>query len=162
MPSHPLPSVQLACWALGDAHPVAAHVLALADANMSDAAKRLVMNKQLALDRLVAEQELKEAEREDANRKTREAITMQREASTPLPERIWALQSVAATMAIGDASARRKAREFPERAAQLQADHFGAEPHPAKLSVLWQCASARCVMPQAPQLLLVCVTRRTR
>jgi hypothetical protein len=48
----------MACWALGDDHSVAQRVIALADANISEAAKRAVLAKQRRADEVLAERAL--------------------------------------------------------------------------------------------------------
>jgi hypothetical protein len=65
---------------------------------------------------------------------------MEREAKAPLPERLWALRNVAATMALGDASSRKRAVEFQEKALELQRTELGDAPHPGKMVDLWGCA----------------------
>ena len=55
----------------------------------------------------------------------------QREAATPLPERVWALRNVAATLALGGPGELSRARQLLEKALQLkQVSVDGAAEHP--------------------------------
>ena len=55
----------------------------------------------------------------------------EREAATPLPERIWALRNVAATLALGGPGELARARQLLEKALQLQQESLGgAAEHP--------------------------------
>ena len=54
-----------------------------------------------------------------------------REANTPLPERIWALRNVAATLALGGPGELARARQLLEKALQLKQESVsGAAEHP--------------------------------
>ncbi len=61
----------------------------------------------------------------------------QREAATPLPERVWALRNVAATLALGGPGELSRARQLLEKALQLKEESVdGATEHPgAKLAM---------------------------
>ena len=63
----------------------------------------------------------------------------QREAATPLPERVWALRNVAATLALGGPGELSRARQLLEKALQLKEESVdGAAEHPgARLATLW-------------------------
>ena len=56
----------------------------------------------------------------------------EREARTPLPERIWALRNVAATLALGGPGELARARQLLEKALQLKQESVGgAAEHPS-------------------------------
>lgn len=58
-----------------------------------------------------------------------------REANTPLPERIWALRNVAATLALGGPGELARARQLLEKAVQLKQESVGgAAEHPSKFT----------------------------
>lgn len=134
--------LQMSCWALGDDHPVANFVLTLAEDNMSNARKQAVVERQRALDSLMAERLLEE-ERKSA-RELSDEQALEKEALTPVPERVWALRNIAATMALGDRSSRQKARELYSKAVELQQEFFGCENHPCLLGELWRFAANTC------------------
>ena len=55
----------------------------------------------------------------------------QREAATPLPERVWALRNVAATLALGGPGELSRARQLLEKALQLKQESVdGTTEHP--------------------------------
>jgi hypothetical protein len=53
-----------------------------------------------------------------------------REAATPVPERVWALRNVGATLALGGPGERARARQMLEKAALLKAEWVGGKRHP--------------------------------
>ncbi len=58
----------------------------------------------------------------------------QREAATPLPERVWAMRNVAATLALGGPGELSRARQLLEKALQLKQESVdGATEHPGGL-----------------------------
>jgi hypothetical protein len=57
-----------------------------------------------------------------------------------VPERVWALRNIAATMALSDRRAREKARDMFQLALSLQREHLAHEEHPGLLGELWRCA----------------------
>lgn len=136
----------MACWTIGDDHPVAKHVLVLADNNMSSARKQAVVERQRALDALMAEQLLKQ-ERQSA-RELSDAQALEKQELTPVPERVWALRNIAATMALGDRKSREKAHELYNKALDLQRDFLGDNLHPGLLGELWRCAD--CLVTCSP------------
>lgn len=52
------------------------------------------------------------------------------EASTPVPERIWALKNVGSTLAMGGPASRPRARQLLERAVNLKRELVGGAKHP--------------------------------
>ena len=52
------------------------------------------------------------------------------EATTPLPERIWALTNVGSTLALGGPGERARSRQLLERAIQLKRRLTGSARHP--------------------------------
>ncbi len=53
-----------------------------------------------------------------------------REAATPVPERVWALQNVGSTLALQGAAGLARARQLLERAVLLKAEWVGGARHP--------------------------------
>lgn len=135
----PEPLMQMTCWTLGDEHPVAKHVLHRAEKNMSNARKQIVVERQRALDALMADR-LLEQERKSA-RELSDEQALEKEALIPVPERVWALRNIAATMALGDRSSRVKARELYSKAVELQREYLGSHKHPGLLGELWRSVS---------------------
>lgn len=108
--------------------------------NMSTARKQAVVERQRALDALMAER-LLEQERKSA-RELSDEQALEKEALTPVPERVWALRNIAATMALGDWRSRDKARELYSKAIELQKEYLGDQKHPGLLGELWRCEAA--------------------
>lgn len=131
--------VQMTCWTLGDDQPVAKHVLNLAEKNMTNARKQIVVERQRVLDALMAER-LLEQERKSA-RELSDEQAVEKEALIPIPERVWALRNIASTMALGDRSSKVKARELFSNAIELQREYLGNQKHPGLLGELWRSAS---------------------
>eukprot|EP00892_Ulva_mutabilis_P007024 jgi/Ulvmu1/4694/UM002_0425.1 len=129
---------EMACWTIGDDHPIAKHVLILAEENMSSERKQAVVNRQRALDAIMAEQLLKQ-ERQSA-RELSDEQALEKHELTPVPERVWALRNIAATMALGDRKSKEKARELYSKALQLQRSYLTDDRHPGLLGELWRLA----------------------
>lgn len=134
--------LQMVCWTIGDDHPVAKHILILADSNMTIARKQAVVERQRSLDSLKAEQ-LLEQERLSA-REMPDERALERQELTPVPERLWALRNIAATMALGDRRSREKARELYTKALDLQRSDMAEDKHPGLLGEVWRCVRITC------------------
>lgn len=52
------------------------------------------------------------------------------EATTPIPERVWALKNVGSTLAMGGPGERARARHLLERAVDLKREFVGSRKHP--------------------------------
>ena len=61
------------------------------------------------------------------------ARTAAREAATPVPERVWALQNVGSALALQGPAQLARARQLLERAVLLKADWVGRARHPGAL-----------------------------
>lgn len=129
----------MACWTLGDEHPITMHMLESADRNLSLKKKMAVVERQRALDELVAQ--LQDEERLSTIEISRQ-LAVEKQDLIPVPERVWALRNTASTMALGDRRSRAKARDIFEMALQLQKQHMDDPGHPGLLGELWRCASA--------------------
>jgi hypothetical protein len=115
-------------------HPVAAEATALAAANVSpaEAARRVEKERarQAELAAKLLEEEWPDAEEIKAAR------LAERDANTPIAERVWALRNVAGTLAMGGPGERSRARQLLEQAVQLKQQWADAPDHPVVLPEL--------------------------
>ena len=119
---------------LGREHPVAMEAASLAIANISTAERARREEKERARQAELAAKLLEE-EWPDAQ-EIRAARVAEREAKTPLAERVWALRNVAGTLGIGGPGERARARQLLEQAVQLKQQAAGAADHPSVLPEL--------------------------
>ena len=77
---------------------------------------------------------LLEEEWPDAS-ETAAAAFAERQARTPLPERVWALRNVAGTLALGGLGERARARRLLEEAVALKEEAVGNKEHPGPFAV---------------------------
>ncbi|GAB4817100.1 hypothetical protein N2152v2_004146 [Parachlorella kessleri] len=119
---------------LGPEHPVSQESARLAEGNLSASTKReRAEREKMAKAELAAK--LLEEEWPDAN-EIKAARVAAKEASTPIPERVWALRNVAGTLSLGGPSERGRARRLLEQAVLLKQQFAGAPDHPAALPEL--------------------------
>ena len=119
---------------LGGEHPLAREAAALGEANTSAAARAAREERERARTAALAASLLKEEWPDEAE--LRAARAAEREATTPVPERCWALRNVASTLALGGASERGQARHMLEKAVLLKQRAAGAADHPSVLPEL--------------------------
>lgn len=140
------PLDSLAPWAvymeaiLADGHLVAAIARDLSEKNMSPAIRREMKNRRLAEEAALAEALVQE-EWPDAS-ESAAARVAQREATTPIPERVWALRNVAATSALGGPAGAARAVQLLQQALQLKEEDLGDSSHPCLLPELEAMADA--------------------
>jgi hypothetical protein len=144
---------QLACWALGDDHPVAQHALRLTERNMSEPRRHVLLERQRTTEAALAEELLRSAQ--PSARDAAAAVTEARQELTPVLERVWALRNVAATLAQSSAKGREQARKLLEQALDLQQGRYGGDAHPARLGELWRRDAHADPLAQAPVFLSV-------
>ena len=65
------------------------------------------------------------------------------EASTPVPERIWALKNVGSTLAMGGPASRPRARQLLERAVNLKREFVGDARHPGSPPMRLQSSTSK-------------------
>jgi hypothetical protein len=146
----------MACWALGDDHPIAQHTLRLTERNMSYPRRRALLERQRAAEAALAEELLRSARPSAVDAAS--SATETRQELTPVPERIWALRNVATTLAQGSDKGRAQARKLLAQALELQRGRFGNDAHPALLGETWRCVPP--AMADGKQKLLTeCSTR---
>lgn len=114
---------------LGESHPVAVELAAMAERNTSEQTKLAAAERERARQAILAAKLLEE-EWPDEEELRRERAK-EREAKTPLTERIWALRNVASSLAIGNAGEVSRARQLLEQAVLLKQDMCEAKDHPA-------------------------------
>lgn len=125
---------------LPESHPITIAGHELADKNMSPATRREKKNRQLAEEATLAEALVQE-EWPDAS-ESAAARAAQREAATPIPERVWALRNVAATSALGGPAGAARAVQLLQQAVKLKEDDLGDSYHPCLLPELDAMAQA--------------------
>ena len=131
--------MQMACWAMGDEHPITIHMLESAEKNLSLKKKMAVVERQRALDDLMAQLQDEEIL---SSSEISAQLAWEKQDLIPVPERVWALRNTGSTMALGDKRSRAKARDIFEMALELQRQHHSDDPgHPGLLGELWRCAS---------------------
>jgi hypothetical protein len=127
---------------LGPDHPVAVELAALADANQSVLARQQAVERQR---RLQAELAAKLVEEEWPDETEMRAARMaDREAKTPIPERVWALKNVAGTLAMGGLGERARARKLLEQAVLLKQQFAGAADHPGECINMYKLKLIKC------------------
>ena len=114
---------------LGESHPVAVELAAMAERNTSEQTKLAAAERERARQAILAAKLLEE-EWPDEEELRRERAK-EREAKTPVTERIWALRNVASSLAIGNAGEVSRARQLLEQAVLLKQDMCEAKDHPA-------------------------------
>jgi hypothetical protein len=120
--------------ALGTDNPVASESIVLAAANISPAEKTRRAERERARQSELAAKLLEE-EWPDAE-EIRAARMADKEAKTPIAERVWALRNVAGTLALGGPGERARARQLLEQAVQVKQQYAGTPDHP-------------CIFPEA-------------
>lgn len=127
-------SASLLDGVLGKTHPVASIVSHFSEANLSSTKKQARVEKErLAKAELAAK--LLEEEWPDAN-ELKKARMADKEAKTPIPERVWALRNVAGTLAMGGPTEKGQARRLLEQAVLLKQQFANAPDHPGVLPEL--------------------------
>lgn len=115
-------------FTLGVNHPVALELASLADKNESPLTKQARQEKQRRYQTELAEKLLEEEWPDEEE--MRAARMADRNAKTPVPERVWALRNVAGTLAMGGPGERSRARQLLEQAVILKQQFAGAPDHP--------------------------------
>lgn len=119
---------------LGPDHPLAREMASIAEANQSPITRQLAQEKQRIYQTELAEKLLEEEWPDETE--MRAARMADKEAKTPIPERVWALRNVAGTLAMGGPGERAKARKFLEQAVKLKQKFAGAPDHPGLFQIL--------------------------
>lgn len=117
--------------ALGPTHPVALELTALAEANLSAGEVARRVERERARQSALAERLLAEEWPDEGD--MRAARQADRDAKTPVPERVWALRNVAGTLALGSPGERARARKLLEQAVILKQRFAGDPDHPTVL-----------------------------
>jgi hypothetical protein len=117
--------------ALGPLHPVAELVSKLAEENVSVAERGRRAEIERVRQATIAAKLLEEEWPDAAE--IRAARYMEREAQTPIAERVWALKNVAGTLAMGGPGEKARARQLLLQAVHLKQQFAGAPDHPAVL-----------------------------
>ena len=117
--------------ALGNDNPVATEAAILAADNISPTEKTRRAERERARQSELAAKLLEE-EWPDAE-EIRAARMADKEAKTPIAERVWALRNVAGTLALGGPGERARARQLLEQAVQVKQQYAGAPDHPCIL-----------------------------
>lgn len=117
--------------ALGTSHPVAEQVSKLAEENVSAVERARRMEKERVRQAALAAKLLEEEWPDAAE--IRAARYMEKEAQTPVAERVWALKNVAGTLAMGGPGEKVRAKQLLLQAVQLKQQFAGATDHPAVL-----------------------------
>ncbi|CAD7703532.1 unnamed protein product [Ostreobium quekettii] len=135
--------------AMGSDHPVAALFSVIAEANLSTTARAAIKERQRAAEARLAAQVLEEQwpDRDEIVA----ARVKERDESTPVPERVWALRNVARTLSIGapSASATSQATDLLTKAVKLQEQHLGTSKHPGMLPVLYDLSTVLLKVPES-------------
>ena len=116
---------------IGKNHPVALEFALLADGNISMSERRRREERDKAVQAAIASKLLEE-EWPDAG-EIRAARVADKEAKTPLAEKLWAMRNVAGTLAMGGAKEKSRARKLLEEAVLLKQEAAGAADHPSLL-----------------------------
>jgi hypothetical protein len=135
----------LMCQVLTPEHPIAVEIADIADKNTSEQKKMEVKQKENARKAILAAKLLEEEWPDEEE--LRKARAKEREAKTPVTERIWALKNVASSLSIGGPGEVSRARQLLEQAVLLKQDMCELKDHPA-------------VFPEALALLRIIKTRK--
>ena len=114
---------------LGESHPIAVELADMAERNTSAQTKLAVAERERARKAILAAKLLEEEWPDEEE--MRMARAKEREAKTPVTERIWALRNVASSLAIGNPGEVARARQLLEQAVLLKQDMCEAKDHPA-------------------------------
>jgi hypothetical protein len=114
---------------LTEDHPIALEMARIADLNVSLEQKNALKEKDRARKALLAAKLLEEEWPDEAE--LRKARAKEREAKTPVTERIWALKNVASSLALGNLGEVSRARKLLEQAVLLKQDMCESSDHPA-------------------------------
>lgn len=114
---------------LAEDHPIALEMARIADLNVSQEQKAAMKERDRARKALLAAKLLEEEWPDEAE--LRKARAKEREAKTPVTERIWALKNVASSLALGNLGEVARARQLLEQAVLLKQDMCGSSDHPA-------------------------------
>eukprot|EP00891_Asterochloris_glomerata_P007283 jgi/Astpho2/7283/fgenesh1_pg.00113_%23_86_t len=128
------PAGGLAAAVLGPRHPVAVLMGEMVEGNMSAGALRQRREQQKLAEAALAAKLLEEEWPDQAV--TAAARLAEREAATPVPERVWALRNVASTLALGSMGEKARARRLLEQAVALKEQWVGSTEHPSLLPEL--------------------------
>ncbi|KAK9827325.1 hypothetical protein WJX81_005191 [Elliptochloris bilobata] len=131
--------------ALGGDHAVARMAAELARANLSSARRAALVEQERLRQAELAEALVQEEWPDEVE--AAEARTAAREAATPVPERVWALQNVGSALALQGPRELARARQLLERAVLLKADWVGRARHPG---VLGELAALAEVLDRTP------------
>ena len=116
---------------LGGSHPIAVELADMAERNTSEQTKFAAAERERARKAILAAKLLEEEWPDEEE--LRKARAKEREAKTPVTERIWALRNVAASLAIGNPGEVSRARQLLEQAVLLKQDLCDSKEHPAVL-----------------------------
>ena len=139
--------MQMACWAMGDEHPITIQMLESAEKNLSLKKKMAVVERKRALDKLMVQ--LQEEEILSSSEISAQ-LAWEKQDLIPVPERVWALRNTGSTMALGDKRSRAKALDIFRMALQLQQQHLDDPGHPGLLGELWRCDLSGACSPRLP------------
>jgi len=129
---------------LTPAHPIAVEIAEIAEKNTSEQKRIEAKQKENARKATLAAKLLEEEWPDEEE--LRKARAKEREAKTPVTERIWALKNVASSLSIGGPGEVSRARQLLEQAVLLKQDMCELNDHPA-------------VFPEALALLRIIKTR---
>jgi len=117
------------CQVLAPGHPVAEEIKKISSENTSEGRLFVLKEKERSLKARLAAKYLEEEWPDEEE--IRKARAQDKEAKTPLAERIWALKNVAGTLSMGNAGEVSKARQFLEQAVLLKQKACCLSDHPA-------------------------------
>ena len=129
---------------LTPSHPIAMEISEISDKNTSEQKKMEVKQRENARKAILAAKLLEEEWPDEEE--LRIARAKEREAKTPVTERIWALKNVASSLSLGGPGEVSRARQLLEQAVLLKQDMCESKDHPA-------------VFPEALALLKIIKTR---
>lgn len=131
--------------ALTPSHPISKEIAYIADRNTSEQKKMELKQRENARKAILAAKLLEEEWPDEEE--LRKARAKEREAKTPVTERIWALKNVASSLAMGGQGEVSRSRQLLEQAVLLKQDMCEVKDHPA-------------VFPEALSLLKVIRSRK--
>jgi len=114
---------------LGESHPMAVELADMAVRNTSEQTNLAVAERERARKAILAAKLLEEEWPDEEE--LRKARAREREATTPVTERIWALRNVASSLAIGNSGEVSRARQLLEQAVLIKQDMCESKDHPA-------------------------------
>eukprot|EP00890_Picochlorum_soloecismus_P003808 jgi/Picsp_1/4428/NSC_06650-R1_expressed protein [Chlorella variabilis] len=117
------------CQVLAPGHPIAEEIKKICFENTSEERRFVLKEKERSFKSRLAVKLLEEEWPDEEE--IRKARAQDREAKTPVAERIWALKNVAGTLSMGNAGEVSKARQFLEQAVLLKQKVCCLSDHPA-------------------------------